>query len=104
MLHYTDDGGHKAISSHPVWKFKAGKPPGNRPFGAYFTTLNPDTANLASRLRIPKRKLAYVFRFSGDEGLKPLEGGRGRYIFWSPSDYDVEVPRQLYHGRTEEMP
>jgi hypothetical protein len=104
MLHYTDDASYKAISSQPIWQFKASKPPGNRAFGAYFTTLPPKTPRLAARLRIPKRKLEYVFNFTGNSGLQPLEGDRGAFIFWSPVDYNVEVDRQVYDGRSEEMP
>ncbi len=104
MLHYTNDSSHKAISSQPAWVFKAQTPPGNHPTGAYFTTLRPGTPNLASRLRIPTSKLAYVFGFDGQDGLKPLEGGRGKYVFWSPVDYNVDKPRQRYHGLTKEMP
>jgi hypothetical protein len=103
MFHYTDSAGHKAISAGPTWKFKAAKPPGNRPVGAYFTTLEPGSPTLAKRLRIPKRKLEYVFSFSGDSGLEPLKGARGRYVFWSPTDYNVGKARQIYHGRGEDF-
>lgn len=104
MLHYTDDAGYKAISTQAVWTFKVFKPPGIHPPGAYFTTLPPKTSNLAVRLRIPKLKLAFVFDFNGEQGLKPLNGGRGEYIFWSPTDYTVEEDRQVYNGPTEKMP
>ena len=30
----------------------------------------------------------------------PLPGGRGRYIFYSPNDYDVDPSRQVYEGST----
>jgi hypothetical protein len=103
MFHYTDRAGHKAISAHPVWTFKAAKPPGDRPIGAYFTTLDPNSPTLAKRLRIPKRKLEYVFSFSGVAGLKPLEGDRGRYVFWSPTDYNVPKSRHVYHGLSWEF-
>lgn len=36
---------------------------GDHPFGAYFTTLESDEPNLATKLRIPREKLRYVFRF-----------------------------------------
>jgi hypothetical protein len=104
MFHYSDEDGHKAISSQQIWKFKATQPPGNRSFGAYFTTLTPDTPKLAARLRIPKRKLSHIFKFTGNQGLTAIEGNRGKYIFWSPTDYDVLEPRQVYHGKSEDMP
>jgi hypothetical protein len=104
MLHYTDDSGYKAISSQPVWRFRVSKPPGDHPAAAYFTTLGPGTRNLAIRLRVPRSKLEYVFAFNSQEGLRPLEGGRGQYIFWSPVDYNVDRPRQVYNGATERMP
>src|SRR6266849_6159819 len=90
MNHFTDRDGYNAISSQPVWVFIAAQPPGSHPFGAYFTTLPLETPNLAQRLRIPKSKLKYIFVFSGDQGLTPLPGGRGEYIFYSGTDYPVE--------------
>lgn len=104
MFHYTDSEGHKAISSQPTWLFKAQKPPGPHPVGAYFTTLGPDAPNLAARLRIPRAKLEFVFSFTGDQGLKSLAGGRGAYVFWSPQDYEVEPSRQVYNGKPEDVP
>ncbi len=100
MHHYTDKDGYNVIGSQPTWRFVAGQPPGEHPFGAYFTTLAPETPHLAKRLRIPRTKLAYRFEFTGSQGLAPLEGGRGAYVFFSPVDYLVEPPRQVYHGET----
>lgn len=102
VFHYTDDGGYKAISSQRTWVFRASQPPGDHPFGAYFTTLGPDSINLAKRLRIPKDKLSFVFLFSDDLDLEPLAGGRGEYILYSPMDYAVEASRQLFHGNRED--
>ncbi|HRX87124.1 MAG TPA: hypothetical protein P5572_19025 [Phycisphaerae bacterium] len=102
MLHYTDTGGYKAISSQVTWLFRASTPPGGRRRGAYFTTLKPTTRNLAARLRIPREKTTHVFAFCGNEGLRPIEGGRGQYIFWSSNDYAVEAHRQEFHGLSEE--
>jgi len=103
LFHYTDDDGFKAIRAHPTWVFKAAQPPGDHPRGAYFTTLRPDAANLAKRLRIPKAKIAFVFYFSNGSDLKPLEGGRGAFIFYSPDDYAVERNRQIDHGPSQEV-
>lgn len=101
MNHFTDEPGFKAIGSQPVWLFRALKPPGPHPFGAYFTTLDASVPNLAPRLRIPRTKLAFVFSFSERQGdLRPLRGGRGRYVFHSPHDYAVEQPRQISKGAT----
>lgn len=100
MFHYTDLAGYNAISSQVVWHFLAGQPPGDHPFGAYFTTLGRTTKNLAQKLRIPKSKIGYFFEFIDIGDLTPLPGGRGEYIFYSPIDYDVDVPRQLDHGVT----
>jgi len=104
MLHYTDDAGHKAIASQVKWMFKAVQPPGGRPSGAYFTTLRPDAHRFSARTRIPKAKQAFVFSFDGEEGLQPVEGGKGAYIFWSPVDYEVDEPRQRYNGPAEALP
>ena len=104
MLHYTDDAGHKAIASQVDWIFKAAQPPPDKPFGAYFTTLRPNANRFSARTRIPKTKQAFVFHFDGDEGLEPLDGGKGAYIFWSPVDYVVVKPRQRYHGPSENLP
>jgi len=76
MLHYTDEPGFKAISSQSVWHFKAAKPPGPHPAGAYFTTLRPDAPLLCKRLRLPRRKIQWVFEFAGEFGLRPIKGGR----------------------------
>jgi hypothetical protein len=103
LFHYTNDKGYKAISSQQTWLFKAAKPPGDHPKGAYFTTLQPGTRNLAKRLfvRGSSDKITYVFCFSGGDDLKPLEGGRGAFIFYSEDDYPVEEERQGPHGATE---
>jgi len=58
--------------------------------------------NLAKRLRIPKDKRSFVFCFTDNSDLTPLEGGRGEYIRYSPIDYSVEESRQLFHGTREE--
>ena len=96
--HYTDQAGYNGIRALIPWHFVASQPPGNHPFGAYFTTLPRGTKNLAQKLRIPKSKTQYVFEFTDLKDLIPLPGGRGHYIFFSPSDYDVEKPRHLYDG------
>lgn len=106
MFHYTDDTGFKAIAPQPAWKFKAFEPKGPHPDGAYFTSLPPVTPNLAKRLRVPKTKLTWLFEFLGQQGLVPMDGGKGRgqYIFYSPSDYHVDPTRQRYRGPTREYP
>lgn len=100
LIHYTDQVGYNAIHSQVVWRFSASQPPGQHPFGAYFTTLGRDTRNLAQRLRIPRSKVAYYFEFVDVGDLTPLPGGRGQYIFYSAADYDVDPPRQCGHGVT----
>jgi hypothetical protein len=103
LFHYTNDKCYKAISSQQNWLFKASKPPGVHPKGAYFTDLPPGTKNLANRLRCSADKIAFVFCFSGGNDLKPLDGGRGDYIFYSTEDYTVERERQGLHGPTVEV-
>lgn len=100
MFHYTDRDGYNAIVSQPTWRFKAAQPPGDHPFGAYFTDLPPTTPNLAKRLGVPRRKLAYDFEFVDAGDLTPLPGKRGDHIFYSPGDYDVVRERQIGHGAT----
>ncbi len=101
MNHFTNERGFGSIGSQPVWLFRAQKPPGDHPVGAYFTTLDASAPNLAARLRIPRSKLAYVFSFAEHDGdLRPLRGGRGRYVHYSPHDYSVEVERQISKGAT----
>jgi hypothetical protein len=84
VFHYTNSTGYKAISSQPIWVFKASKPPGGHPVGAYFTNLPPGTKNLAKRLfvRGAADKVGFVFCFSGGDELTPLDGGRGDFIFY----------------------
>jgi hypothetical protein len=100
MNHFTNREGYNGIRAQVVWVFVAYKPLGDNPKGAYFTTLTPDTPNLAQRLRIPREKIKFIFTFTGGEDLSPLDGGRGRYIFYSDNDYQVEKERQTHHGET----
>jgi hypothetical protein len=104
LFHYTDSSGYKGISAQVTWLFRASKPPGDHPKGAYFTTLPPGTRNLAKRLFVRgcADKIAFVFCFSGGEDLKRLDGGRGQFIFFSDTDYLVEKTRQGPHGPTAE--
>lgn len=102
MNHFTDRDGYNAIRAVSPWHFRASQPPGDHPFGAYFTTLEPGTPNLAKRLLIPKRKIEYLFSFDDLGDLKPLRGGRGEFIFYSPQDYDVDEGRQRYCGTADE--
>jgi hypothetical protein len=103
LFHYTDDKGHKAISSQVVWLFKASKPPGDHLKAAYFSTLPPGTKNLSKRLFVRgcADKTRFVFNFSGGEELPRLRGGRGDHIHYSVEDYSVEQNRQVFHGETE---
>ena len=100
MIHYTNSEGHKSIGSQVTWIFRAGQPPANHPFGAYFTDLPPDTNNLAYRLRVPKSKVEFMFQFKDIGDLKPLPGGRGAHIFYYPGDYAIHEGRQERHGET----
>jgi hypothetical protein len=105
LFHYTNEKGYKAIRSQSSWIFKASKPPDDHPKAAYFTTLPPGTRNLAKRLFVRgcADKVAFTFSFTGGEGLQPLEGGRGAFIFYSEADYAVEKRRQGHHGPTSEV-
>lgn len=105
MFHYTNDKGYKSISSQQTWVFKAAKPPGDHPKGAYFTNLPPGTRSLAKKLFVRgcADKITFVFCFGGGDDLKPLKGGRGAFIFYSEDDYSVEKERQGPQGRTAEV-
>ena len=103
MFHYTNADGYKAIGSSPEWLFRATQPPGDpeaHPFSAYFTDLPESDLQLANKLRIPRKKLHYVFEFVDQGDLHPLPGGRGRNIFYSPVEYRVSRERQLRSGLT----
>jgi hypothetical protein len=106
MYHYTTVDGYKAISSQPDWTFKAAKPPGPHPVGAYFTTLPPGTRRLCTKLRIPRRKVEFVFEFTGGEDLEPIDDGlgRGHHVYYSPTDYTVPRAndRQTFAGRASD--
>lgn len=95
MFHYTNTVGFNAIRSQVVWLFRAFQPPGEHPFGAYFTDLDERTYNLANRLRIPKDKIERFFEFTDVGDLEPIRGSRGLFIFYSPRDYPVVPERQL---------
>lgn len=109
IFHYTDRDGWNAVRSQSLWRFKAGQPKSpSRPFGAYFTDLEPSEVNLKTlykRIRIPKAKQEYVFWFTGTDGLKQPNEGRGRdkRIYYSPVDYDVVEDRQKAAGRTVQL-
>jgi hypothetical protein len=103
LFHYTDATGFKGISSSPTWRFLAAKPPGDHARGAYFTDYDEHTPLLAHKLRIPKKKIEFQFWFTDGNDvatgrLKRLEGGRGRHIFFSPSDYAVPPAQQVRSG------
>jgi hypothetical protein len=102
MNHFTDQDGYNGIRATSPWRFRAHQPPGDHPFGAYFTTLPPGTPNRAKRLRIPKGKLEYLFVFADRGDLLPLRGARGSWIFYSPEDYLVEEERQTSCGKVAE--
>lgn len=77
MNHFTDQAGYNSIRAAVVWRFVAAQPPGNHPFGAYFTSLSRGSRNIAQRLRIPKSKIEYVFEFADIGDLTSLpEGAR----------------------------
>jgi hypothetical protein len=107
FFHYTDKGGWNAIRAQSVWHFQASqrKDPA-RPYGAYFTDIEPTQANLRTlykRLRLPKVKQEYVFWFLEKIGFEHLNGGRGRdkRIFFSRTEYHVIEERQKYGDTTE---
>jgi hypothetical protein len=100
MNHYTDSTGAKAIGSQPDWVFKAYQPPGDHPFGAFFTTLAPNAPNLSARLGIPRERLTFLFEFTDRGDLIQLRGGRGKYVLYSPTDYTVTKDRQVSKGAT----
>ena len=105
MFHYTNSDGYKAISSQPVWLFKASKPPCDHPKAAYFSTLPPGTKNLSKKLFVRgcAEKTDFLFRFIGGEDLPRLPGGRGTFIHYSVDDYPVSKERQREHGKTKEL-
>lgn len=100
MHHYTDKSGYNGIRSTPDWLFKGSQPPGDHPFGAYFTTYGPETKNLALRLRIPVKKLGHVFVFMDARDLIQLRGQRGDFILFSREDYLVEESREIDSGES----
>lgn len=101
MNHFTDKTGFNGIRSQPTWLFKAQQPPCEHPKGAYFTDYAADEPNLATKLRVPRSKLMFVFSFDPPTPLQPLPGGRGRHVFYSSSDYPVEPTHQRAAGPTE---
>lgn len=77
VFHYTDADGFKAIGSQLTWVFKAHQPRGERPFGAYFTRLLPSDNKISAGTMLPTIKRGYVFAFAGEDGLRPVQGGKG---------------------------
>ncbi|WP_272426572.1 RHS repeat-associated core domain-containing protein [Polyangium jinanense] len=103
VYHYTSAKGFKAITAQRDWLFKASKPPGDHPYGAYFTTLPPTHKNLAAKLGgLPREKVEYYFQMDiPDSLLKPLRGGRGEagVSVYHPADLTVRREQQIAHGK-----
>jgi hypothetical protein len=103
MHHYTNKKGYNAIKATHDWRFLASQPSApTHEFGAYFTNLEPSTPKLARRMRIPREKTLYVFRFADAGDLIPLRGDRGEFVFYSKSDYIVIEDRQTFHGERKD--
>jgi hypothetical protein len=99
VYHYTAKNAYDSIRATVDWCFHAKRPvPRHHPVGAYFTTLPPQTNNLAQRIRVPNEKLTHMFCFVDAGDLLPLAGGRGAYIFYSAQDYVVVRKRQIFAG------
>jgi hypothetical protein len=98
MNHFTDRNGWNAIRASSPWCFRARKPRGGRPVGAYFTTIHPTAVNFFKITRVPVHKQRYMFSFVDVGDLTPRRGPLGRYVFFSPRDYLVAGYRQLYEG------
>lgn len=95
LFHYTDKHGFNAIGSQVVWLFRRKQRRPDIPSGAFFTSLSRDAPAFSARTRIPKEKQACAFQFRDAGDLKPLDGGRGAYIFYSREDYAVGPDRQI---------
>ena len=99
MNHYTDAKGYKGIRAVSPWRFQAGKQrTSTKPFGVYFTTLLPTDPNFVRRVRLPKSKRKYRFSFVDIADLLLLPGPGGKWVYYSPTDYLVDAPRQLDDG------
>lgn len=101
LYHYTDRAGYNSIRATVSWCFKAKQPrrrDSDHPRAAYFTSLGPETTNLAVKISVPTRKLRYVFIFEDSGDLTPLRGDRSRRILYSEHDYIVIEDRQIGHG------
>jgi hypothetical protein len=103
IYHYTDKDGFSGVrSAYPSWRFAVSDPPPEyHPAGAYFTNLLPSNRQLAKKLRIPVRKTEFCFEFLDAGDLRPLPGGRGEFVFYSPKEYLVTRDRQMYNGERE---
>ena len=102
LFHYTDRAGYNAIVASSPWRFRAGQPPGEHEVGAYFTRYDPPRP--LYKLGIPAEKREYLFCFADLGDLRPIRGGRGAYVVYSPTDYEVGVSHQVYHGATADYP
>src|SRR2546423_10995701 len=101
MNHYTNLKGFNGIRAVSPWCFKATRQRlRTKRRAAYFTTLLPSDPNFVRRVRLPKKKREYRFCFTDIGDLSPIPGPGGKYVFFSPGDYYVDTPRQLYSGAT----
>lgn len=101
--HFTDKSGYNGIRATREWCFKARQPPADHPVGSYFTTLGPETKNLALRLRVPRSKIEHAFVFTDGGDLLPLRGHRGDFILYSPVDYVVAESRRIASGERSSL-
>lgn len=104
VYHYTGKPAWNAIRLQKDWTFKASQPPGDRPYGVYFTTLRIDAPLFYKKTRIPVEKQEYVFVFVGKDGLEERDDGKRPYILICATDLTVLEHRQRYADKSETMP
>ncbi len=88
MNHFTNRAGFNAINANQPWRFRAVQPPGDHPFGAYFTTphmigridvvfMAPPSAPVGEVIADICRQYwpDALFQDVEDDQAHPLEGG-----------------------------
>jgi RHS repeat-associated protein len=104
VFHYTDKSSFNTINSSNPLHFKASQPrarPDN-PKGVYLTTKAPDEVDFG-KIGMVRSKGTHVFDFVVErQKLRPLRGGRGEYVLYSPTDLYVPRSDVNYAGLTSQ--
>ncbi|MBB5959673.1 RHS repeat-associated protein [Saccharothrix tamanrassetensis] len=98
VFHYTDKKSFGGITSGKDLTFKSSSPKKGNPHGVYVTTRSPGEVDLG-KIGMVNSKATHVIDFMVDQHkIRPLRGGRGSYVQYSPTDLTVPRSDVRYAG------